>query len=305
MMNLSIYAHEAEVFLRKFREDPTINISSAHLSSIVRKKLQLTGRERRSFTEEEVDRLLAHYSYFRTYFIRKGLWIDRADLHCFFRGRIILHIPHASTRIPMYDGYKVSESRLRKENILHLDCYTHDLFRHPDATPIIAGFSRIFCDVERFPDDSMEIMAKKGMGALYEKLDSGKPLRKITPALRTEIIKNFYEPHHRRLKSAVEKQLAQYGKALILDCHSFPDIPFQRDLNQDPGRPDYNLGIDEFHTSGELLELAKQFFISRNLSVGINTPYSGSIVPIKYYRKNKNVRTIMLEVNRNLNLRGN
>ena len=36
--------------------------------------------------------------------------------------------------------------------------------------------------------------------------------------------------------------------------------------------------------------------------MGIDTPYSGSIVPMEYYQKDKRVSSIMLEVNRRLYL---
>lgn len=39
-------------------------------------------------------------------------------------------------------------------------------------------------------------------------------------------------------------------------------------------------------------------------SVLMNKPYSGSIVPMKYYRKDKRVQSIMLEINRKLYLEG-
>jgi N-formylglutamate deformylase len=38
------------------------------------------------------------------------------------------------------------------------------------------------------------------------------------------------------------------------------------------------------------------------LSLGIDTPYSGSIVPMEYYQKESKVTSIMLEVNRRLYL---
>jgi N-formylglutamate amidohydrolase len=34
--------------------------------------------------------------------------------------------------------------------------------------------------------------------------------------------------------------------------------------------------------------------------LGIDEPYSGSLVPMKYYQKNRQVKSIMLEVNRKL-----
>ena len=97
---------------------------------------------------------------------------------------IILHIPHSATLFPYRDGYAVDEIRLAKEQILLTDWYTDDLFNHKDAILIVAGFSRLFCDVERFSDDSREEMSEKGMGVLYEKLDDGAVLRNVTPELR-------------------------------------------------------------------------------------------------------------------------
>ena len=44
------------------------------------------------------------------------------------------------------------------------------------------------------------------------------------------------------------------------------------------------------------------FFESRNFSIEIDKPYSGSIVPIAHYGNNSAVGSIMLEVNRKLYL---
>ena len=49
------------------------------------------------------------------------------------------------------------------------DWYTDDLFYSENNEMIIAEFSRICCDPERFTDDNLEVMAQYGMGVLYEK----------------------------------------------------------------------------------------------------------------------------------------
>jgi N-formylglutamate amidohydrolase len=125
----------------------------------------------------------------------------------------------------------------------------------------------------------------------------------VSPELRERILKDYYWPHHQRLSNAVNKQLKFFGKALILDCHSFPSKPFKRDLNKDPNRPDFNIGTDAFHTPKRLIEASKDFFENAGYSVGIDWPYKGSIVPLEHYQKNKNVQTIMLEINRALYLK--
>lgn len=217
--------------------------------------------------------------------------------------KIILHIPHSSVIIPIRDGFLVNDNLLEREILKLTDWYTDDLFYSKEDIIIKADFSRLFCDTERFADDIKEEMAQFGMGVAYEKTDSGNQLRKVTPELKKTILQNYYHKHHSSLNEAVKNQLNLYGKATILDCHSFSDIPFERDLNKQPNRPDFCIGTDSFHTPQKLIDISIEFFNDKKYSLGVNTPYSGSIVPLEYYQKNKNIQSIMLEVNRKLYLK--
>lgn len=218
--------------------------------------------------------------------------------------QLILHIPHSSTNIPIRDGYVVDDEILQNEILKLTDWYTDDLFFSEDEITIKAGFSRIFCDSERFSDDSQEVMAQFGMGVLYEKSDDGAVIRDVPTDLREEILKNYYWRHHNALSNAVNDQLNTFNKALIIDCHSYPNVPLKRDLDQRGKRPDFNIGTDSYHTPLDLIEFSKEFFSSKGYSLGIDWPYSGSIVPLEHYQTNRNVQTIMLEVNRALYLKG-
>ena len=213
---------------------------------------------------------------------------------------MILHIPHASQDIPSYEGYLLSPDRLREEMHLLTDQSTDELFRNDEAIHIQSPCSRIFCDMERFEDDAQEPMSRAGMGVLYTHTDSGEHMRELNEQLRERILDGFYRPHHRRFAAAVDAELRTTGKSLIVDCHSYPDRPLQRDLDRRLQRPDFNIGTDSFHTSKALIEKASEFFAERGYSLGVDWPYAGSIVPMEHYRSNKNVQSIMLEVNRRL-----
>ena len=202
----------------------------------------------------------------------------------------------------MIDGFVADKATLDKEVLKLTDWYTDDLFHSAFDDMIIADFSRIFCDPERFTDDTQEIMAQYGMGVLYEKSDEGEIIRNITPDLRERILNEYYWKHHNRLNQAVSKQLKLYGKVLIIDCHSFKNSPLKRNLNQEINRPDFNIGTDSFHTPQKLIDISVDFFNKLGYSLGIDWPYSGSIVPIEHYKKTKNVNSIMLEVNKKLYL---
>jgi N-formylglutamate deformylase len=216
--------------------------------------------------------------------------------------KLILHIPHSSTNIPLTEGYLVDSITLKKEMLKLTDWYTDDLFFSNEEEMIVAEFSRIFCDPERFTDDSQEVMAQYGMGVLYEKSDTGAEIRMVTPELKEKVLKSYYWKHHNKFTAAVNKQLDRFGSATIIDCHSYPGKPLNRDLDKSPKRPDFNIGTDSFHTPRELIDLSVSFFEKAGYTLGIDWPYKGSIVPLEHYRKNRNVSTIMLEINRGLYL---
>ncbi len=219
-----------------------------------------------------------------------------------FMKNLILHIPHSSTIIPFKEGYCVSDEILNQEILKLTDWYTDDLFENETDISIMASFSRIFCDTERFSDDSQEIMAQFGRGVLYEKTDAGETLRQVSADLRTRILNQYYWKHHNQFTERVKIQLEQFGKSTIVDCHSFPSKPLTSALDQSTFRPDFNIGTDAFHTPKKLIDASITFFKEKGFSLGVDSPYSGAIVPLQFYKKNKNVQSIMLEINRALYL---
>jgi N-formylglutamate amidohydrolase len=219
---------------------------------------------------------------------------------------LILHIPHASLRIPDYSQYLLPRDAVDTEALHLTDLYTDELFAAGlDDIVIQTDFCRVYCDVERFKTDALEPMSKFGMGAAYLRCDDGRELRQLTPAQREDILRDYYEPHHARLSSSVDFALARVGEARIVDCHSFPDTPLQCSLYQGDAKFDFNIGTDAFHTPKEWIDASVKFFWDRGFRLGVDEPYSGSIAPMKHYQKYRQVKSIMLEVNRKLYLNAN
>ena len=217
--------------------------------------------------------------------------------------KLILHVPHAATSLPNQEGFIHNDEKIQQEITKLTDWYTDDLFHSETDEMIIAPFSRLFCDVERFENDDEEVMSKVGMGVLYERFDDNKLLRKVTPELRKHVIQNYYRPHHKTLTIAVQTQLDIEGNCLIVDCHSFPSTPLLKGLDQSTNPPDFNIGTDTFHTPQNLINRAVAYFKEKGYSLGIDWPYNGTIVPMAFYKKDKRVQSIMLEVNRKLYLK--
>lgn len=216
--------------------------------------------------------------------------------------KLLLHVPHATTSLPNQEGFIHNDEKIQQEITKLTDWHTDDLFYSDTDEMIVATFSRIFCDVERFENDVEEVMSKVGMGVLYERFDDDELLRTLTPEIREYVIQNYYRPHHKALTLAVQTQLDVEGGCLILDCHSFPSTPLIKGLDQSKNPPDFNIGTDAFHTPQNLIDCAISYFNDKEYSLGVDWPFSGTIVPMAFYKKDKRVQSIMLEVNRKLYL---
>lgn len=125
---------------------------------------------------------------------------------------------------------------------------------------------------------------------------------KIFSKLRTRILNEYYWKHDNILTDRVKYQLEKFDVTTIVDCHSFPQIAINRALDKSDFRPDFNIGTDDFHTPKKFIDASITFFNDKGYSLGIDKPYSGSMVPIQYYQKDKRVQSIMLEINRRLYL---
>ena len=211
----------------------------------------------------------------------------------------LLHIPHAATVIPARFLSSFDCSKLPHEIAVMTDWFCDELF-DCGRDRIVFPVSRLVCDVERFREDKDEIMAQIGMGVTYRSTSDLKCLRKISETEREEILLRYYDAHHKTFTDTVTKKLDAFGHCTIIDCHSFYPTPLPYELDQDPDRPDFCIGTSAYHTSEILVDNLVRFLSGRGYSVKINSPFAGTIVPIKYFGKDRRVCSVMIEVNRRL-----
>jgi len=144
-------------------------------------------------------------------------------------------------------------------------------------------------------------MSKVGMCVIYTRTAYGNTLRRPLESYEIRnLLLEYYELHHREMLAEVTNELAKYGKALIVDCRSFPSHPLPFDADQSTPRPDFCIGTDSFHTRNELIQITERTIKGSGYSVGIDWPYSGALVPVDFYKKDHRVASIMIEVNRRL-----
>lgn len=215
------------------------------------------------------------------------------------RSPIVVNVPHSSTFIPEEERRYFATEKLDHELLVMTDHYCDDLY---DTGHEMIRFpvSRLVCDFERFRDDEMEIMSKKGMGACYVSCSDLGILRKISPIHKEQILKKYYDTYHRALELAVEERLGQYGYCFIIDGHSFPESPLPYENDQSLIRPDICIGTDDYHTPGEISDRICRMFEEMGFSVAVNSPFAGALVPMRYYQKDRRVMSVMIEINRRL-----
>ena len=216
---------------------------------------------------------------------------------------IVLHIPHSSRLVPAeyLPDIRLSASELDKELLLMTDAYTEEAAAGNWAAGVVLSqVSRLVVDVERFRSDSEEEMAGVGMGAVYEKTQNGQPLRSVSSERREEMLRRYYDSHHAKFAWTVSEMLEKFQRCLILDVHTFPSRPLPYEADQSEIRPDICIGTDPYHTPRRLAEAANRFFAERGWLVEENRPFSGSIVPLTYYERDRRVFSIMVEINRAL-----
>jgi len=239
---------------------------------------------------------------------------------------LILNIPHASTYLPpdaipkpewvlksrsyviqgmggKFAIFNKVREYFKKELLFMTDWYTDELFSNGIGRALVFPASRLICDVERFRDPEQEPMEKIGMGICYSKKHNLEFLANPSEEHRQYILERYYDVYHRMLSYYVSETLNEHGRALILDCHSFSPVPLPYEPDQNPDRPDICLGTDSFHTPEWLVNESVSFFENKGYSVRINSPYSGTMVPVFQYKWNERVESIMIELNRGLYLK--
>ena len=170
---------------------------------------------------------------------------------------------------------------------------------------------RLVMDPERFPRDEDECAATWGMGAIYTHAHDRQRLRRgcWTDDDRQARMDEYYFPYHTAMRELVEELQARFKRPVhVLDLHSFPDAPHPYETDRGL-RPACCLGHDREHAPWRWLhwweELADSFLASRpglacEQLLAHNRPFAGSFIPQGLPWGGHGVRSMMLEINREL-----
>ena len=209
--------------------------------------------------------------------------------------KVVMHFPHSSLGVPdsFWKDVVIDQTSFTKINFLMSDLLLLELFEFWNYEKVIAPYSRLYVDVEKYWNDAEENMSKYGMGAIYTKDVYGKTLHKKSLEF-VEEAKNYYEDHHRKLSAACDVD----QDILILDMHSF-NFEMSRFVTKKLILPEVCLGVnDDDSRSDDLIWRIKVWNkVNRAFSCRINFPYQGSILPNRK-RKGQKIYSLMFEFNK-------
>lgn len=219
---------------------------------------------------------------------------------------VVVHVPHSSTIIPpdVRQMLCLDDHALQRELLCLTDWFTDRIFDpvlELGGTLFVNRVSRLVVDPERFPDDSQEVMATKGMGAVYTHTADGRALRTLSvPEERTRLLETYFHPYANAFAELVSQMLDRHGRCVILDGHSFPSVPLPYERDQRIERPHICLGTDDFHTPESLVAAIRDLCAAQGFHVAQNRPFAGTYVPFRYWQVDPRVHSVMMEIRRDL-----
>jgi N-formylglutamate amidohydrolase len=217
------------------------------------------------------------------------------------KSKVILHVPHSATFIPeeVREHILLSDLELKAELDEMTDTFTEAVALKAAEISgtkpwlFINNFSRLVIDPERFPD-YREAMNAVGMGAVYQKTSIGTHLRNPDPILENQLLDAYFHPYAKALSDLVAQRFAALGDVTLIDVHSYRVNQHPNAINHGQIRPPICIGTDPFHTPEWLTKAAESAFsiIGENY---LNQPYSGTYVPLDFYKKEAKITSIMME----------
>ncbi|MEM7121477.1 MAG: N-formylglutamate amidohydrolase [Pseudomonadota bacterium] len=185
------------------------------------------------------------------------------------------------------------------------------------GAPLVAAtFPRAFLDPNREPYEldprmfdsplpgwvnSRSPRVRAGLGTVPRVVAGGAEIYagKLEPGVAEERIKRYYMPYHDAIVALLDETRANFGIAVLLDCHSMPSG--ERGGPAAKSRADIVLGDRFGHAcDAEIMRLAAETLRARGYQVRRNDPYPGGFITEHYGRPDMDVHALQIEMNRSL-----
>ncbi|MGR3502196.1 N-formylglutamate amidohydrolase [Pseudaestuariivita sp.] len=198
------------------------------------------------------------------------------------------------------------------------DAFVDRLFEHAPqlGAPLIkANAPRAWIDLNRAADEMDPALVQgvrrsahnprvaSGLGVVPRVVAGGRAIYrgKLTLEEANARVTEVWRPYHDTLQELLNTARAQFGEAVLVDCHSMPHEALDTIASSGAKRPDIVLG-DRFgaSASGEIVDRVEAAFAAEGLHVVRNTPFAGAYSTQHYGRPSKGQHAVQIEIDRSI-----
>lgn len=232
---------------------------------------------------------------------------------------VVYNCPHSGEKFPT--GFFENTNLDKDTLLLSSDSYVDQLFAEAceNGSVLLANnYSRSFMDTNReafeldpsmLSGDITEILnsdstkVRLGFGSIAKYAFTRIPIYKnkipFTQAL--DRLQKFYYPVHNEIENMLNEKINDYGYSLLVDCHSMPSYEFLGQKSLLPRQPDIVLGDNHGKSCDpRITEFLTKHFQHYDLSVSINTPFSGGYNTQYYGDPAQKKHAIQIEIKKSL-----
>lgn len=186
------------------------------------------------------------------------------------------------------------------------------------GAPLIAALApRAYIDLNRSADELDPALIRgvatvthnprvsSGLGVIPRVVAGGRAIYrgKITLEEAHGRIAEVWRPYHRALQREIDEARAEFGQAVLIDCHSMPHEAIDAAGSRKGNRrlPEIVLG-DRFGAacSAEIMDLVESAFARAGFRVARNAPFAGAYVAQSYGRPARGQHAVQVEIDRSL-----
>jgi N-formylglutamate amidohydrolase len=142
-----------------------------------------------------------------------------------------------------------------------------------------------------------------GLGVIPRVVAGGRAIyRGKLPRAEAETrIRQVWHPYHSALKTLMDESLAQFGQAILIDCHSMPHEAIEAHSRPGFPRPDVVLG-DRFGAAAarDVVDRIETAFAAAGLRTARNAPFAGAYIAQAYGRPSRQQHVVQIEIDRAL-----
>ena len=198
------------------------------------------------------------------------------------------------------------------------DAFVDELFSAANqlGAPLLSALApRAYVDLNRGADEldpgvvegvravTHNPRVSSGLGVVPRVVSNGRAIYrgKISLAEARARIAEVWRPYHGALQTLLDDSKAQFGEAILIDCHSMPHEAIDSICAQGARKPEVVLG-DRFGAAcaPEIVDRVEAAFVSAGLRVARNAPFAGAYITQHYGRPSRSQHVVQVEIDRGL-----